>query len=69
MAGVMRILNTGFMSTSSDQETAIAVRCAELGLSRPQAQALAGAGPFPWTVELVLGFGNKPGKRWLWMCT
>lgn len=55
------------MSPSSDHDTAIATRCAELGLSRPQAQALADAGPFPWTVEQVVGFDNKPDKRWLWM--
>lgn len=55
------------MSTLTDQDAAIAARCAELGLSRPEAQALADAGPFPSTVEQVLGFDNKPGKRWLWM--
>lgn len=55
------------MSTFTDQDAAIAARCAGLGLSRPQAQALADAGPFPSTVEQVLGFDNKPSKRWLWM--
>jgi LPXTG-motif cell wall-anchored protein len=43
------------MSTLTDQNAAIAARCAELGLSRPQAQALADTGPFPSTVEQVLG--------------
>lgn len=55
------------MSTSSDREAAIAARCVKLGLSVLQAQALANVGPFPLTVEQVLGFDNKPGKRWLWM--
>jgi hypothetical protein len=63
----VRQWHTGFMSNCSDQDAAIAARCAKLGLSRPQAQALADAGPFPSTVEQVLGFDNKPGKRWLWM--
>lgn len=55
------------MNISSDHDTAIASRCAELGLSLPQVQALADAGPFTSTVEQVLGLDSKPGKRWLWM--
>ncbi len=55
------------MSTYFDRDAVIAKRCVELGLSVLQAQALAEVGPFPLTVEQVLGFDNKPGKRWLSM--
>ena len=66
--------HTGYMRTSPDIETAIAVRCAELGLTRQQAQALADGEPFP--IDLVHVLGLNPDtleplrtKRWLWMAT
>ncbi|WP_334666684.1 hypothetical protein [Streptomyces cyaneofuscatus] len=60
------------MKTAADIETAIAVRCAALGLARAQAQALADAGPFPSDLVDVLGLNPDtlaplPAKRWLWM--
>ncbi len=58
------------MKTAADIETAIAVRCAALGLARPQ--ALADAEPFPSGLVHVLGLDRDtlaplPAKRWLWM--
>jgi hypothetical protein len=67
-----RAWHTGCMKTATDIETAIAVRCAALGLARPQAQALADAEPFPSDLANVLGLNRDtlaplPAKRWLWM--
>lgn len=60
------------MKTSPDIETAIAARCAELGLTRKQAQALADGEQFPTDLMHVLGLNRDtleplPTKRWLWM--
>ena len=60
------------MKTAADIEAAIALRCAALGLARPQAQALADAEPFPSNLVHVLGLNPDtlaplPAKRWLWM--
>jgi hypothetical protein len=60
------------MKTAADIETAIAVRCAALGLARSQAQALADDEPFPSDLVHVLGLNRDtleplPTKLWLWM--
>lgn len=64
--------HTGCMKTAADIETAIAVRCAALGLARPQAQALANAEPFPSDLVHVLALDRDtlaplPTRRWMWM--
>ncbi len=53
-----------------DKDEKIIARCAALGLSRPQAQALAEAGPFPSNLLYVLGLhsdtlASLPPKNWL----
>lgn len=60
------------MHTAVDIETAIARRCAALGLTRGQAQALADAEPFPSDLMQVLALDRNtlaplPSRRWLWM--
>ena len=46
------------MKSATDIETAVAVRCAALGLARRQAQALADAEPFPSDLVHVLGLNS-----------
>ena len=60
------------MMPAADADIAIAERCAALGLTRSQAQALADAQPFPTGVLQVLGlnpetFAPLPTKSWLRM--
>jgi len=60
------------MKNAADIEAAIALRCATLGLARPQAEALAVAKPFPSDLMHVLGLNPDtlallPAKPWLWM--
>jgi hypothetical protein len=64
--------HTASMNTAADIETAIAGRCAALGLTRPQAQALADADPFPSDLMHVLALNRNTlapfsSRRWLWM--
>lgn len=58
--------------TATHIENAIAVRCAALGLSLPQAQALADAEPFPSDLMYVLGLNPETltplsPKPWLYL--
>jgi len=60
------------MKNADNIEAAIALRCAALGLARPQAEALADAKPFPSDLMHVLGLNPDtlaplPAKPWLWM--
>lgn len=60
------------MKTAVNIETAIAARCAALGLVQAQAQALANSEPFPPDLVYILGLDPDtlaplPSERWLWM--
>lgn len=65
------------MASAVDKETTIIARCTALGLSRPQALALADAGPFPYNrfpydLAFMLGLDSETltpqaPKPWLWM--
>lgn len=60
------------MKTAADADIAIAERCIALGLTRPLAQALADANPFPTGILQVLGLNPEtlaplPIKPWLRM--
>lgn len=60
-----------------DREAAIKERCAALGLTLQQAQAMADSGPFPYSkfphdLAFMLGldpttFALRPSKAWLWI--
>lgn len=78
MAETIGNWHTGVMDTATvDREATINARCAALGLSRAQAQALANAGPFPYNVAPhdlphMLGLDSatltpRPPKAWLAM--
>lgn len=60
------------MKTATDTETAIVARCAALGLTKRQAQALADAEPFSCDLIDILGLNRDTltaltSKRWLCM--